>query len=237
MAIITRTPRQIITSSLKALGILGQSDDLENEQATDGLNAINELLASWGVDRNIAHVLDRQTYTLTAGQGSYTIGTGGDFNTDRPVDIADNGYISSGSVDYPLRCFTRPGYNWIADKTSQDRPTRLYYDPDYPLGKIYFDYVPSSAFTIVIDVQIPIASIATLDTTIVLPPEYARALKWNLCLELAPDYEINPRKGIQDNAEESLNMIRANNATIEPLRFDAALVPAGATAARTIESG
>lgn len=233
MAIITRTPRQLITSALKGLGVQGQSDDLENEQATDGLNALNEMLASDGVNRGMLYALDKQSYTLVAGTGSYTIGTGGTFDTERPVAIY-GGYIVSGDTSYPLECFTRSEYNDISTKSSQSRPTELYYDPDYPLGKIYFDYTPSSADTLNIDVHVPIASVATLNTTIVLPPEYAAYIKWNLMLWIAPDYELNPRKGVVDLAESTRNTIINNNVEDAVMTFDSAIAPTGNTRMRTI---
>lgn len=240
MATITRTPRQLITSALKALGVMGQSDDLENEQATDGLNALNEYLASISTERGMIYALDKQSYTLSAGTGSYSIGSGGDFDTDRPIAIGEHGYLSTGGVDYPLRCFTRKEYNWIENKSTQDRPSELYYDPDYPLGKIYFNYTPDQAYTLKIDVHAPIGSISTLDTTIVLPPEYAALIKWNLAEWIAPDYEIDvykEKRNIHELAKQARRRIMNNNAEVNPVDFDAGLVPAGAIRARTITSG
>jgi hypothetical protein len=124
------------------------------------------------------------------GSASYTIGTGGIFNTVRPLRIVDAFIRDSNGFDYPVDVtMTRHEYDAISDKTASARPTRLYYDPQYALGIIYFDYAPDIVETLYLVSEKSITELANTDTTVSLPDYYKMALIFNLAILLAADLD------------------------------------------------
>src|SRR3990167_1036896 len=57
------------------------------------LSRINSMLDSWSNERLMIHTVSVTSFGLTASQGSYTIGNGGDFNMIRPTRIVDPCWI------------------------------------------------------------------------------------------------------------------------------------------------
>lgn len=224
MATITRTARQVVLRSLRMIGAVGQGQTLDAEQENDALDVLNELVASWSAEGLMVFATEIESFSLTAGTISYTIGSGGDFDTDRPKQII-GGYLSDGE-DYFLTPMTQREWNSIPNKTVRARPRRFYYRPDYPLGVIYFDFTPSDTFSVSLELVNPLGSIAQLTTTLVLPPEYARALAANLAIDIAPEYEIVPSPAIVKIAEESKEVVRHLNFanSIQEAEFDDLLI-------------
>lgn len=176
----------LIESVLRVLkGANSSSGVGEKKQA---LEALNSLISSWGAERLLVPYLTNENFTLTIGQSVYTIGSGGDFDAVRPIEIVDAYIRDSGGTDYSVEISTLGQYNDIVSKETDNRPDKLYYTPEYPLGKIYFNTEPSSAETLYLDSWKHLTELAELTTAISLPLEYKRALKWNLVIELAPEY-------------------------------------------------
>lgn len=150
----------------------------------------------------------KEALSYSAVQSEYTIGSGGDLDTARPIQVLDAYHRDSNSIDYPMELMSFRRYGDIADKDVQNYPTRLYYEPEYPLGKIHFDYKPQTGLTLHLTSLKHLTSIATLDTDISLPPEYDRALKFNLMLDIAPDYGMKASSEIVNAATESKRNIK-----------------------------
>jgi len=200
------TARELILSSFRLVGINQPS----SIQLDDALVSLNNLISNLSVGNLNLHAVTTENFTLVTDQGTYTIGSGGDFDTVRPTKILDSVYIKDSSgEDYPVIPMSRQQYNQIASKIDTGRPTRIYYEPEYPLGKIRFNYLPSTAETLYIDSWKPITEIATLATSINLPVEYKRALQYNLAIELVEE----PSKKIGQLAYSTLQAIKNNNSS------------------------
>lgn len=172
---------------MKKIGVVNIGSDMGAVHYEDALESINSMLKSWATQGLIVHHVVTENFPLVAGQGSYTIGTSGDFNTSRPNRIV-GGYIRDDSnVDEPLYIIGRDKYNRIPDKTIQAQPCALYYYLTYPLGVIYFDTVPDDTYTLFIDSLKPLTELV-LDAELNLPPEYEEAIIYNGAIRLAPDY-------------------------------------------------
>lgn len=210
------TVRTLIEVAYRLIGI-NYPTSLEFDQ---GFGSLNTLLANFSVENLNLHAVITESFSLVVGQNVYTIGSGGNFSTVRPTKILDGTYIKDSiSEDYPVVPMTRQQYNGIQYKIDSGRPTRMYYEPEYPLGKIRFNYKPESTDTIYFDSWKPLTEFAALSTTISLPPEYEKVLKYNLAVELvAPN---DPPKVISQLAFTSLQAIRNNNAgRTEPTGVD-----------------
>jgi hypothetical protein len=147
-----------------------------------------------------------------------TFTTPGDFAIARPLRIT-NAFtrittVSTG-LDYPIDFeFGREKYNAIGLKSIQAPwPILGWYNPTYPLGNLYFYPAPSGAGELHLFTDTILSDFSGLTQSINLPQGYARAIKKNLALELAPEYGKSPGRLLMDQARESIQFVRAQNAT------------------------
>lgn len=180
------TANDLITKALKLNGKLGQGQTLSSYDADDCLGSLNAMLDSWWNERLLVPQILRETFTLVADDDDYTIGSGGQIATTRPIKIT-NAFITSNDIDYPMKILTVEEYDAIQSKTIEsDYPSYLYYEQSYPLGVIYLYPVPSATNTLNFDSWKRIQSFSALTTEISLPPGYQRTIEYNLSIETAP---------------------------------------------------
>ena len=159
-----------------------------NEEMNDGLEALNMIIGSISAE----YIIPNRTIeaiTPSSSAASYTIGSGGDFNTARPI-LIENIYLQdANSVDYPLRQMDKAQYMRIIVKNVTTLPSRYFYNPSYTTGTIYFDSVldHTTYTSVYIDSIKPLTQLATLTTTISLPDEYLGFFKDLLAIDLASE--------------------------------------------------
>lgn len=212
------TARQIVRKALQKIGVLVKSEEPSADEANDGLDSLNQLLDSWANDSAVIPNRTWETFPLVGGQSTYTMGVGQTFNTVRPTKII-SGYIRNGTVDTPITIIGDTAYNSIGFKGITGLPGFLNYDGANPTDNIRLYPVPSTAYSLFLLTEKPLSGIATLDTNLVLPPGYDRALIYNLATELAPEYGQQPDQSVFKIAAESLGMIRMT--TIRDRSMDA----------------
>lgn len=188
------TARDIITTAFLKAGVLAKNETLDASDANSALDDLNDLLAEWSNDSMLIYARTRDSFTLTGGTGSYTIGTGQTFNTSRPVKIND-AFITQSTTDYPMSIITDEVYDTIPVKTTRGLPTFLNYNNNHPVGTIRLWPVPSTSYTLNLLSEKVLSSIASLDTDIDFPPGWKKALMLNLALLLPVEYNqpIDPR--------------------------------------------
>lgn len=219
------TPQDLVTFSLKAVGVLGVGQSALAEDNNDAFTAMNGMLAQWQRRRWLVwHLTDN--YLTSTGAQSYSIGTGGDFNVMRPDRIEAaffRQFVNStpNYVDFPLTILeSREDYNRIAIKDLPSFPRFIFYDSAYPLGYLYPWPVPEAGiYDIHISLKETLNQFSSLNQTIALPPEYEEAIWTNLVIRLAPIYQVQPRPDIIALAKASLETIRAANAQIPKLEM------------------
>ena len=206
------TALDILNRSMRLLGALGSGEVAEAEEQVDGLVALNAMLESWRTESLMVYAFSESPLTMT-GAASHTVGTGGNLNIERPVDI-ENFYFTLNGIDYPVRRIDEKEYNAISDKTvTGDIVECVWYNPTYPLGTLSV-YPKVSGGTLKVVTWNVLTSFATISTAVALPPGYERALAYNLALEISPEYQINPPQMTMQIARESkANIKRANQST------------------------
>lgn len=205
--------RSIIKGSLRSIGKIGRGRSMTAEQADDGLELLNQLIASWKGEGLTIPFRTTEQLTYTTSKTTYTIGTGGDLSTVRPTQIISAFHRDGSGSDYPMRAMTLNEFNEIRYKDISTYPNRYYYESVYPLGNISFDYQPLTSHTLHLTSLKEISAFADLDTVIDLPAEYDRALRTNLAIETAPDYGQPVAQELINAAVESkANLKRLNGA-------------------------
>lgn len=198
--------QRLLRQAIKKTGAGEIENDPSPAEFTDALESANMMLNSWTAHGLITHHIVTENFPLVIGTGSYTIGTGGVFNTSRPNRIAGGYTRDSSNNDYPLTIIDRDRYNSIVNKDVQSQPCELYYYPMFPLGVIYFDYLPDQAYTLFIDSLKPLSEL-TLEADLNLPPEYEEAILYNLAERLCPDYNRTVPPLVAALAQSSYNVL------------------------------
>jgi hypothetical protein len=127
-----------------------------------------------------------ESFSLT-GATSYTIGTGGTFNTGRPSKVT-NAYYTLGGVDYGVDILTMIEYQALSLKSTTGSVVEaIAIDYDYPLAKIYVWPAVSSG-TLNLNMDKPFTRFTALTDVLSLQPGFERMIRLNLAAELLPEY-------------------------------------------------
>jgi hypothetical protein len=115
-------------------------------------------------------------------------------------------------------------------------PSDLFYSADWPLGGIYLWPVPTTAYTLELEIETLLAAVALTDT-FSLPQGYQRALRLTLAEHLAPPFgqAISPMTAM--HAMDARASIFGNNDTIPTLVTRDAGMPGGGGGGFNFRSG
>ena len=180
------TANDLISRSLRLLGVVGQGRrTLSANEASDGLEALNSMLESFSLERMMIYQILEENFPITAGTADYTIGSGGTFNTTRPVKV-DGAFIRDNGIDFPMLVIDHDAYDSVPLKTATARPQYLYFDAQYPLAYIRLLYTPDASYTLYINSWKQLQRFTDGTTALALPPGYERMIVYNLAIELNP---------------------------------------------------
>ncbi len=222
------TALDIITSSLRMIGVLAAGESPSANEAVDALTVLNDLLDNWGTQKLLMPNSVRETFPLYAGTEAYTIGYLGTMNTLRPqkiekaiIQITDGDQV----LELPMKILNQDEYAGIILKEVESTyPQYLYNDNAFPLANINIWPVPSAdGNNLVLYSWKPIPGIGSLSDFISVPPGYSRALKYNLALELSAEYGKAVSEVVASIAASSMADIKRMNTTPRYLQVDDAL--------------
>lgn len=216
------TARDLITASLRLIGVIGSGQTPSATEATDGLASLNSLLSTWRTERLMVFAVTFQNFPLIAGRKKYTMGPGGDFNTARPTRIEkvmlQYPQGSNPTLNLPVPILNIDQYNAFSVPDTQSTiPQFIYIDGEYPARNLYLYPVPTLVNSLNIYTWEQLESFASLDDSLSFPDGYERALRYNLAVDLAPEYGIDPLATVVQRAVDSKASIAAMNNSYTPL--------------------
>ena len=203
------TAATIISASFDKIGIATPT----TAQNTSALTSLNNMISLMGADF-LPPYITRYSAALTIADAEYTIGSGGNFDTTRPLKIESAFLRDSSSYDHPLKIISAKDYNQIYNKSLTAAPECLYYQPEYPLGKLILDSAPEQAYDLHMDMWVNFTEFAALSTSFALPNEYKAFFVYNLAVSLAEDWDRNVSKTLYAMAQESKNVIERLNVSV-----------------------
>lgn len=219
---------QVSTMILRSLRLIGEKTrgaTLTSAENIECLYELNSMLESWANERLLIHTLSQTSFALTASQGEYTIGIGGNFNMTRPTRIVDPCFIrdSQGS-DTPLWLINAQAYGGIVDKTADGSyPVYLFYDYGYSAtstGTVFFWPEPQAGLSTYINTLQPFVSFSTMTHPISLPPGYQRAIEYNYAVEASGGFtNVDPQVALI--ARQSKAAIKSQNLPAPISKLDA----------------
>lgn len=217
------TAVDLLTLALKDIGALGIGQSIGPDDTADGLATLNMMLGEWQAERlSVYHLVD--TAIASTGAQSYTVGSGGNFNIQRPVRIeAAYARLNAGSqsaIDYPVKLIdAREDYAKIALKGLTSFPEWAFYDASYPMGNLLYYPIPNASFELHILTMEVLPQFAAPGVQISLPPQYLSAIRYNLGPYLAPSYQIEPLPSLVRRAMNAKRVIKRMNAQIAAMQM------------------
>ena len=211
-----RSALLLIRDALGLTNAVGVDQTLTADETSDCLRYVNDLLEDWSTQTLAVYGLSNQTFNTVAAQATYTVGVGGNWNTNRPVRINDPAYSVINSVSFPCVQISQAEYNAITDKTqTQAYPNVYLYVNEYPMGLVTLWPVPSAITPVTFSIDLIIDSVPTAATVLEFPPGYMNAFMYALGVKLAPRFGKRMRD-YPDVVAEALrsfgNIKRANAA-------------------------
>lgn len=226
------TAQEIVTRAMRAIQALGSGETPSAAEATDGLTAFNAMLDSWSNNGLAAYVVQEQSFPIVVGQSAYTIGSGGNINVTRPLEILQAYIQDTGGNNYLMTILPRDKWNQIgnrgSDITSQI-PTVLFYDTAYPQATINIFPTPLIAYTCYFDSRLQQVTFSTLTQTLSMPPGYERAYVSNLAMEMVllgfeTTLDQKQLALLGKVAADSLASIKSTNITEQIADYDPMLI-------------
>ena len=204
------TGQTLVNRAMRLLGLINSGDSPTSAESDDALIAINSMLDSWRNDRLMAYALQDESLTLVAADSSYTVGSGGQLNTTRPVSI-ESCFCRASSLDYPVRVIQFDEWNSIVDKTAtSDIPEVVYYEPTMATGTLQVWPVPTTANVLHLTTRVPLTALV-LATTVSLPPGWEEAISTNGAIAIAAEFQQQPNQAVIKMAQDSLKGIKRIN--------------------------
>jgi hypothetical protein len=118
----------------------------------------------------------------------------------RPILLDDSTFFRdpTTNVAYGIKFINQLQYNNIAVKTvTSTYPQVMFVNNTFPNITLSVYPVPNRLLEFhFISVQ-PLANPTTLETVLAFPPGYIRAFRYNLALELAPEFNVNPSPDVR----------------------------------------
>ena len=222
----TYTVGEQINRALRLLGVLAEGETPSASVSQDSLMALNQLIDSWNTERLSTFVTQDQVYTWPAGFISRTLGPSGDFVGNRPILMDDATYYKApNGVSYGIKFINQQQYDGIAVKTvTSTYPQVCWVNMGFPDITLTVYPKPTQ------DLEWHMISVEELDrpadlsTVMYYPPGYLRAFTYNLAMEIAPEFGIEPSPQVTRIAMTSKRDLKRINNPDDVMALPYALV-------------
>jgi len=222
----TYTAGDQINRALRLLGILAEGETPSASMSQDALMAMQQMIDSWNTERLSVFCTEDQVFTWPASFISRTLGPTGDFVGNRPILLDDATYFKAPSgVSYGIKMINQQQYNGIAVKTvTSTFPQVMWVNMTFPDIEIYLYPRPTQNlefhFVSVQELDKPV----NLSTVLAYPPGYLRAFTYNLAMEFAPEFGVEPSPQVQRIAMTSKRDLKRINNPDDVMALPYALV-------------
>jgi hypothetical protein len=222
----TYTCGEQINRALRLLGVLAEGETPSAATSQDALMALNQLIDSWNTERLSTFVTQDQVYTWPAGFISRDLGPSGDFIGNRPILMDDATYYKApNGVSYGIKFINQQQYDGIAVKTvTSTYPQVCWVNMGFPDITLTVYPKPTQ------DLEWHMISVEELDrpadlsTVMYYPPGYLRAFTYNLAMEIAPEFGVEPSPQVTRIAMTSKRDLKRINNPDDVMALPYALV-------------
>jgi len=204
-----------INRALRLLGVLAEGETSSASVMQDSLMAMNQMIDSWNTERLSVFSTQDQVFNWPPDLITRTLGPTGDFVGNRPILVDDATYFrdATTNVSYGIKLINQQQYDGIAVKTvTSTYPQVMFVNMTYPNITMTIYPKPTRVLEWHIVSVDKLSEPATLATILAFPPGYLRAFTYNLAMEIAPEFGVEPSPQVMRIAMTSKrNLKRINN--------------------------
>lgn len=213
------TGLDIVKDAMFEHNIFQLGTDPSAEDADFVLGRANAIIDAWNAIRGAVYCETINVFPLTASLSPHTIGPTGTWAVAaRPETIERASVFISTTVKQQIDC--DHDYNWWASQTipsmTSTFPTDLYYEKDWPNGKLFFWPVGLGTQNVEL-VYRTVLSALTLAGTFSLPPGYQLALTKTLSEDIASPYRRTVTPELKEQAMAARMTLFGNNLIVPML--------------------
>ena len=212
---------------MSLIGQLAEGEVPSAATAADALEALNQMIDSWNTERLSVFSTQDQVFSWPPGQMHRTLGPTGDFVGNRPVLLDDATYFRDPgtNVSFGIKFINQQQYDGIAVKTvTSTYPQVIFVNMGFPDVTMSIYPRPTRDlewhFVSIEELDNP----ATLSTVLYYPPGYLRAFTYNLAMEFAPEFGIEPSPQVKRIAMTSKRDLKRINNPDDVMAMPYALV-------------
>jgi hypothetical protein len=179
------TAQDLITGAMRLFEGVEAGGTPADSELADGLTCFQNLLDSWNADELLVHATTVEAVTMTASTQSYALST-------RPVKILSADFTVSG-INSPVEVCGPERWAQVPDKAGSSAQVRFVFcDYQYSTANVLVAPIPAGVGTLKLYNTVDLAAVAaSLSTTFALPEGYARALRFNLAVDFAPEFGMD----------------------------------------------
>lgn len=222
------TATDLINSSLRLIGVTASGEQPTADEANDAFVILNQMIDSWTTERLMIFTITIIDTPLVPGTQTYTLGTGGTLNFARPSRIERMSIVNLNNpaqpLELPLEMLSDQEWQSVPVKIINSAlPTKVYDDGAFPFRNLSFWPIP----TVLVNTRIygwsALTQFPDLFTDETFPPGYLKALRYNLAVDLAPEYGVPLRPEVAAQAISSKAVIKSINAPMPVSYVDPAI--------------
>lgn len=220
------TTKDLIKQALVNIGVTDAGEEPGPEELNDSHDLFKQMVDAWSLERLLVPGVVHESFDVdTVGAANnYTIGTGGDLNTDWPMRIVSCRARDSGGNETVIKITGHKNWGNIDYRNTVEIPSFVYHNSTYPLATLYFDKIWLAGYTIKLISWKEITALPALDSSLAYPPGYELALRSNLQLMLAPAFQRPISKLDKTTAKASKKAIKRLNHKPLTARVDEGLL-------------
>lgn len=251
---LARSAQSFILSSLRLVGALRSGQNLSGGELSDCLQVLNDLLDAWNSQRITIFVTPRITLdqnqavlSLLANQATYSLGNSlgtENFLLPRPPRLERVSVMYSASqqtpVELPMDMYNTVRWQRVPNKSTPSLlPQVCYIEPNFPDMSLTFWPIPTQSNPVVLYPWQALQQFPDLTQAFSFPPGYARAIRFNLAVDLAAEFPCDLQKFplVRDNARIYKSEIASVNVSAREGYCDPALLGDGGTTRGNIYTG
>lgn len=210
------TAIDLIRRSMYLINAVAAGEIPDDADLNDALLTLNEMLDGWDIQPLATFAGPNENWTLTPGVSVYDWGPTAvppNFTSARPVFI-NNVTCVRGGVATPVQVISQDEYDSIPLKsTAQPLIERVLYVNSFPLGQLTCYPVPTEAVVLNFNTNLQLVGPLTLQSSIAMPPGYIRAIRYNLAVDLWPEYTnaTTDIGSIKEIAKKALGQVKVSN--------------------------
>lgn len=214
----------LIASSLRLIGVLASGETPSGPESADALVIAQQMIDAWQAERMMIFTITISEFPLVPGQQTYTLGAGGNFNIPRPARIERMSIVNLNNpaqpLELPLEMLTEQQWQEIIPvKLIQSTlPQRVYDDGAFPLRNLNYWCIPTVPVNTRIYGWTAINTFPDLVTDVTFPPAYLKAIRYNLAVDLAPEFGREVPPAVAAQAIQTKAIIKSLNSP-QPLMY------------------